>query len=226
MGNIKSGNFKQGKDRKDFRDRTGESRKMNNGLIATIIKYCDGHNIDIQFENGQIVKHKQYDSFLKGCIRQPMIYTVIEKKVKCENPDTGLIFFIDKIDLNKIKKYHWNERKKGYITNSIKGVLHRYLLDLNENEFIDHIDGNPKNNCRDNLRICTNAENTRNRKKPKTNTSGYKGVSWHKFHKRWSAKITSNEKQHHLGYFTTANEAYNAYCIAAKKYHKEFANYG
>ena len=37
----------------------------------TIIKYRKYKNIDIQFEDGTIIKHKRYDNFLNGKIRNP-----------------------------------------------------------------------------------------------------------------------------------------------------------
>ena len=62
--------------------------------------------------------------------------------------------------------------------------LHRLLaetfLGCIEGKSIDHIDGNPSNNSLDNLRICTNRQNTWNSKPLKGKTSKYKGVSWDK----------------------------------------------
>lgn len=55
--------------------------------------------------------------------------------------------------------------------------LHRILLQPKENEVVDHIDGNPLNNCRSNLRICTQNENLFNKSFMSKNTSNYIGVS-------------------------------------------------
>ena len=55
-----------------FIDRTGEKRMMNCGLEATIIRYGGCNDIDIQFEDGQVVYHKQYSSFQKGMIAPPI----------------------------------------------------------------------------------------------------------------------------------------------------------
>ena len=48
--------------------RIGETRVMNCGLKATIIAYQKSSDIDIRFENGDIIRHKSYDHFLKGKI--------------------------------------------------------------------------------------------------------------------------------------------------------------
>ena len=51
--------------------RLGETRKMNNGMIATIIVYRSCKDIDIQFKDGTIVTHKDYYSFKNGLIGNP-----------------------------------------------------------------------------------------------------------------------------------------------------------
>ena len=52
-------------------DRTGEKHMMNCGLEATIIRYGSSRDIDVQLEDGQVVYHKPYDSFIKGAIAHP-----------------------------------------------------------------------------------------------------------------------------------------------------------
>ena len=51
-----------------FKDRTGERRLMNCGLWAEIIAYRGCHDIDIKFENGDILYNKDYYNFTKGSI--------------------------------------------------------------------------------------------------------------------------------------------------------------
>lgn len=60
--------------RKDFReDRIGKKRMINCGMEAEIIVYRKYDDIDVQFENGFIVEHRKYDSFLRGSINNPSI---------------------------------------------------------------------------------------------------------------------------------------------------------
>lgn len=88
---------------------------------------------------------------------------------------------------------------------------------------IDHIDGNGQNNDPANLRLATNSENMRNQGATKINTSGFKGVSWHKRDKKWHPQIKLHGKKHHLGYYDTLEEAHAAYVRAAEELHGEFA---
>lgn len=92
-----------------------------------------------------------------------------------------------------------------------------------EKAHIDHEDRNPLNNHKNNLRFCTYSENSRNRGKPTTNTSGYKGVSWFKRDKKWKAQIMVEGKGFCLGSFKNKIDAARAYNRAALKYHGEFA---
>lgn len=76
-------------------------------------------------------------------------------------------------------------KKDGYVVARLKGKhvqVHRILYQLYhniqlENEYIDHIDGNPTNNKKDNLRLCSNSENQCNRAVQKNNKStGIKNI--------------------------------------------------
>lgn len=91
---------------------------------------------------------------------------------------------------------------------------------------VDHIDGNPLNNQRSNLRICTNSQNQANRGVRAGNKVGLKGVMiYHGTFKepRYRAQIKKDGKVKHLGYFLTADEAHQAYVNAATEAHGEFA---
>lgn len=88
---------------------------------------------------------------------------------------------------------------------------------------IDHIDGDATNNALSNLRQATHAENMRNRGLLKSNTSGFKGVSWNKNSRKWVAKIRVNGRQKTIGYFRDINHAAAAYQAEADSVHGEFA---
>src|ERR1035437_2247560 len=121
----------------------------------------------------------------------------------------GLEFFIDEQDKKLVSKKVWRI-DHGYVRSGTNCYLHRYLLNFPKNK-IDHIDGNPLNNCRSNLRICTQQENLWNMKKRKNTSSKFKGVSWSKKDKVWCAHITKDYKSYHLGSFKTEIEASKIY---------------
>jgi hypothetical protein len=103
--------------------------------------------------------------------------------------------------------------------------LHRELMQPPEGFFVDHIDGNPLNNRRSNLRLATPSENQWNQKRSCANTSGFKGVGWHERDRRWQARIRKEGKLYHLGNFKSPEEAHEAYCRAAAELHGEFARF-
>lgn len=140
----------------------------------------------------------------------------------------GIEILIYKIDSDLIRDYNWSWAN-GYLRAWVDGKtqsLHRIIAERMEfhiSDQIDHIDGNKLNNQRNNLRSATSSQNAINSKKPKNNTSGYKGVSWSKKSKKWRAQICFEGKQIHLGFFDDSKDAANAYDKAALKYFGEFA---
>lgn len=103
--------------------------------------------------------------------------------------------------------------------------MHRELMGLaiGDTRQVDHVNCMKLDNRRINLRVCTIAENQRNRGKNKNNKSGFKGVTYFKFAKLWKAQICINRETLFLGYFKNPEDAHRAYCEAAAKHHGEFA---
>ena len=87
--------------------------------------------------------------------------------------------------------------------------------------FIDHINGDRRDNRWDNLREATRAENCRNAKLSAKNTSGFKGVR--ASGRKWTANIRDGRRQLYLGVYDTPYEAHAAYCAAAIRLHGQFA---
>lgn len=122
----------------------------------------------------------------------------------------------------------WDKSKKQYV----KWRLHRMILEriigreLVKGEIPDHINGDTLDNRRENLRLATYSQNGMNAGKHKNNQSGYKGVSYDGRVNKWRARIQVNGKEKWLGLFDNPEDAYKAYCEAAKLYHGEFSNFG
>lgn len=72
------------------------------------------------------------------------------------------IILVDDEDFDELSKYRWvisnGYAKHEFWENNKPNVtlLHRFILGkLAENKIVDHIDRNPLNNQKSNLRICT-----------------------------------------------------------------------
>lgn len=89
---------------------------------------------------------------------------------------------------------------------------------------IDHINGIKSDNRIYNLRLATHEQNMRNQKLSRINSSGYKGVTFHRRSKRWRAEIGYEMRQVYLGLFATKEEAYEAYQSASIRLHGEFGS--
>lgn len=87
---------------------------------------------------------------------------------------------------------------------------------------IDHIDGNGLNNRIDNLREATIYQNGWNSKRSARNKSGFKGVSFNTEKNKWRAAIHVQGKTRLIGYFSTPEEAGEAYKKEAAILHGEF----
>ena len=88
---------------------------------------------------------------------------------------------------------------------------------------IDHRDGDVTNNRWNNLRRATWSQNNANRRRPQSNTSGYKGVYFCRSSGKWRASIRKNRRTIHLGVFPSPQAAHAAYVAAARKLFGEFA---
>ncbi len=88
---------------------------------------------------------------------------------------------------------------------------------------IDHINGDRSDNRLANLRLATRVQNNQNTKTRTDNTSGHKGVCFHKQAGRWMAYINASGKRTYLGLHNSKEEAAQAYAAAAQELHGEFA---
>jgi len=151
------------------------------------------------------------------------------REMKVYGRDYEVTTLVDEEDYQRLRlwEYHWHRHvggKTAYVRTCRKRKtihLHRLilgLLDAPRSVFVDHIDGDGLNNCKNNLRITDNRGNQRNRRKQLSETSSlYKGVGKHTHNKLkpWEARIYSSGKRKYLGYYQTEMEAAQAYNKAA-----------
>lgn len=119
----------------------------------------------------------------------------------------------------------------GYVSISVKNKLYRahrlaflYMNGKWPKNDIDHINQIKDDNRWENLRDCTCSQNLANVGPQINNTSGYKGVCWHKARNKWQAQIRFKGKQIYLGVYYDIKNAAIAYNIKAKELLGDFAH--
>lgn len=142
----------------------------------------------------------------------------------------GKFALVDDEDYEEIDKHTWVVGSHGYAQRGVyqEGkttiiLLHRKIIGAQKGQIVDHINRDKLDNRRSNLRIANQAQNMRNCDVRKTNTSGYKGVHWHKQNQKWKVEITKDYKNIHIGTFDDLEEAARAYDAMAVKLFGEFA---
>lgn len=148
----------------------------------------------------------------------------------------GQVTIVDSEDYNELNQYKWSANKMGKtqhyyaVRKSPRAegaqktiLMHREIMKVPNGMHTDHINHNPLDNRKANLRVCTNSQNQMNSKKQSNNTSGVTGVYWNKSAQKWQAGIMIEQKQIHLGFSRSLFEACCARKSAENKYFGKFA---
>ena len=159
------------------------------------------------------------------------------------DPETGLISWLDPGPdaFATLKGYRIFKRNfcgktagsispDGYVKLRLNGaslLAHRVIWAMvygyDPVDDIDHRDMCRSNNRIGNLRQATRSQNCMNKLTRSDNTSGSKGVSWHKVTGKWSASICVDGHAAHLGVFTNKQDATRAYQEASAEVHGNFS---
>lgn len=151
------------------------------------------------------------------------------KKIKLTQ---GKYTIVDNIDFEWVNSFKWYAKKQGEkskvarnITNK-KGtqdtvLLHRIIMKCPKGMEVDHIDGDPLNNQRKNLRLCTKKQNRQNKGFSKNNQSGYKGVTLHR--NVYEVYVRKNNRHTFVGSHKNKHEAAKIYNKEAKKVFGKFS---
>jgi len=141
----------------------------------------------------------------------------------------GKFAIIDADDYERLARYKWychRSRNKfyAYRNKNRKAIsMHREVLRAPKDLLIDHVDGNSLNNRKNNLRLCTYAQNAHNRQPKSASRSKYKGLSWHRRNKKWEVSIIKSARKIFVGSFDNETEAAVAYDRKAEQLFGEFA---
>ena len=172
-----------------------------------------------------------------GCLAKEMAAKRLKKYNRYEldgeygigYTSNGYPFYFDLSDYDLIKEYCWHRHQDGYLRTCLYtdsdghnhyALMHRLIMGLDSGE-IDHINGAPNDNRRDNLRIVTHSQNMMNTKLHANNSSGVTGVTWCKAERKYKAGITAGGVKHHLGTFASFEDAKAAREAAEQLYFGE-----
>lgn len=147
--------------------------------------------------------------------------------------ENNTVVEFDETDWPIVSAYKWHPYKDANTTYArahirVKGrrhtlQMHSLLMQPSVGETVDHIDQDGLNNHRSNLRICSQAQNCRNRRVSQTKKlSQYKGV-FRTTDKTWMAVVTADKQRHYLGCYAEEVEAAHAYNLGAGQLHGEYA---
>jgi hypothetical protein len=115
-----------------------------------------------------------------------------------------------------------NGIRKNFTVHRLVGL--HFLKNSENKKCIDHINNNKLDNTINNLRFATLNENSHNARIRNDNTSGIKGVYFHKQRNKYRAEIVINNKKKHIGYYKTLEEATIARKKVANKLFGEFTH--
>lgn len=147
----------------------------------------------------------------------------------------GRFALVDDDDYEHLSQFKWCCNNSAKIAYAVRGTktkgrrinikMHRFILGVSDSRIVvDHINHDGLDNRRQNLRLCTQADNMKNTRKRRGTSSTQKGVSFTPATGRWRAYIWVNKKRIHLGYFAFEESASAAYNEAAKEHFGEFAH--
>jgi hypothetical protein len=91
-------------------------------------------------------------------------------------------------------------------------LLHRLIFYYHHGYFpkiVDHINGDVFNNKIENLQACSQSDNIAKARKFKTNSTGFKGVCYHKAAKKYESYFWKDYQKVHCGLYNSAEEAFN-----------------
>lgn len=141
---------------------------------------------------------------------------------------------VDDEDASLVIGRPWYFLPRGYVVYTEKGpaaskrpktYLHRLVLGLEKGDGkeVDHINGNPLDNRKSNLRLCTRSQNMANKNACINSRTGIRGVGWNEKRKMWEVFLSKDRKTVFGGRFKTKIAAIERRNKLSRDLHGEFA---
>lgn len=128
----------------------------------------------------------------------------------------GLFALVDDEDFEKLNAFSWHNHlgyaRRGEIDRASGKnkmiMMHREILGITDSKvLLDHRDRNKLNNCKGNLKVCSQSDNRKNLTKPIGTTSKFIGVHWSKRDQKWIAQVHIEGKRIWLGAYEKEEDA-------------------
>lgn len=194
--------------------------------IMEVVKHIDGDFDNNRVDNlewSQMTKQERYSEIMmQNARKSPNEWFEKDGYVYFKLTNCDEYGICDKDVWEKAKQYRWICGEKNYIMAriNVRNVrFHHFVISRKEKFVVDHINRNPFDNRRSNLRFATAHANSINRKVSRNNKSGAMGVFLCK-NGKYRAYITCNGKRISLGYYTSLEDAKKARLEAEEKYFK------
>ena len=139
----------------------------------------------------------------------------------------GLFSLVDPTDYDAVSSYRWYPSRHKHTFYAATRVtigkqrvhilMHRLILGAYPGQDVDHKNHNGLDNQRDNIHLCSRAENLCNQGPRPGVHSGFKGVWMQARRKTWVASIWHGGRYIHLGSFADKLSAAIAYNQAASR---------
>ena len=144
----------------------------------------------------------------------------------------GLFAIVDEADYEALSQFKWYAKSTTYAERKVRRsdgtqrtiIMHRSIMNPAPGLVVDHINHDGLDNRRANLRVCTIAENMRNRWSNPASSSRFLGVCWIDKIAKWQAQIKLNGQSRYLGCYADEIGAARAYDAAARELFGQFAN--
>ena len=139
-----------------------------------------------------------------------------------------VVSIIDVEDVQLVSDYAWYKSHYGYSCNknNKRGtniMMHRLIMRASEGEYVDHINRNPLDNRKSNLRICSHQQNCFNKCGNKNTTSKHRGVCWKTREQKWIGEIKCGDTKKYIGSYLSEDDAGRAYDKEAIALYGKFA---
>lgn len=139
----------------------------------------------------------------------------------------GKVAIVDDQDVPWLSQWLWAYADDGVharvMRSGYKGsgptIMARLIMKARKTENVIHLNGDPLDCRRVNLKVVPHTLAVHRASMPRTNRSGYKGVTWNKERQEWRATISLSGKRQYLGKYLTAEAAAKAWNKAAREHY-------